>query len=271
LISWKSEAILGVLLVVFGLAILGWNLDVFEAGGAVMGFLLFGAIGVVFLVIYRKGEGNWWASIPAGALLGLAAVSLLETIADAPSSILGAIFLWAGAVPFVVLFRKSPKFFWAAFPGGFLALLGLLSLISGTRLGEALLALFVYWGIAVIFAIIFLRQPARWWAVIPAGSLFTLGLVELLERSHWGGPSSQGFVFCIGLAATFGFLYLIRSDANRLQWAKFPAIVLTVLSLLFLFSALAWGGFTKILALLFVAAGIYLIFSSRRSKGGAQS
>jgi hypothetical protein len=265
-ISWRSEAVLGLLLIVLGLAILGWNLNVFDAGGAVMGFLLFGALGVVFLVLYRKDDGNWWASIPAGALFGLSAVSLLGSIVDIPSSVLGAVFLWAGAAPFLLLFRREPRFFWAAMPGGFLALLGLLALISGTRVGEALLTLFIYWGIAIVFAVVFLRGPARWWAVIPAGSLFSLGLVELLERTDWGGASAQGFVFCLGLAATFGFLYLIRSEANGLQWAKVPAIILLVLSLLFLFSALAWGGFTKILALLLVAGGIYLIFSTRRSK-----
>lgn len=266
MISLKSEAILGLILILLGLALLGWNMDVFEAGGAVMGFLLFGAIGVVFLLVYRRTEENWWASIPCGAMLGLSAVCLLESIADFPSGMLGAIFLWSSAAPFLILFRREPRFFWAGIPGGFLALLGLLALISGTRIGGALLTLFVYWGIAIIFAAVFLKQPARWWAVIPAGSMFSLGLVELLERSDWGGPSSQGFVFCLGLAATFGFLYLIRSEANRLQWAKFPAVVLLILSLLFLFSALAWGGLTKILSLLMVAAGVYLLFFSKRSR-----
>lgn len=265
MVSLRSRSLLGLAIVVLGLAILGWNLDVFEAGGGMLGFLLFGALGLVFLLVHRKNDLNWWASIPAGALLGLAAVSLLEWIADSPSGVLGAIFLWASAAPFIFLFRKAPRFFWAAIPGGFLVLLGILALVSGTRVGGALLSLLIYWGIAIVFVVVFLRRPSRWWAIIPAGALFSIGLANLLERSEWGGASSQGFVVNLGLAATFGFLYLIRSDANRLRWAKYPAAVLLILSLLFLFSALAWGGFTKVMALLLVAGGAYLIFSSRRS------
>lgn len=264
--SWKNETVLGLVLVVLGLAILASNLEIFDVGGTLLGLLFFGGMGLVFLTVYRRGDDNWWASIPAGVMFGLAVVTILEAFDGTLAGITRALFLWACAAPFLILFRKDPKFFWASLPGGFLAIVGLVALISGTRVGSALLAWLLYWGIGATFAVIFVKQPARWWAIIPAGAFFSMGLVALIERIDLGGPSSQGFIFCLGLAATFAFLYLIRNEANKLQWAKFPAIVLLVVAVLFLFSALSWGGLVKIVSLIMVVGGLYLIFSARASK-----
>jgi hypothetical protein len=261
--SWRNEATLGIVLVLFGFAILASNLGLFHLGGALLGVLFFGGLGIVFLMVYRKGAANWWAVIPSGALFGLAAVSVLESSEGTPAGVSGAVFLWASGAPFALLFRREPRFYWASLPAGFLGILGVLALISGSRVGGALFAWLLYWGIGAIFAVLFLRAPSRWWAVIPAGSFFSLGVVELIERASWGGPSAQGFVFCLGLAATFGMLFLIRNDVNKLQWAKFPAVALAVISLLFLFSALSWGGFVKIVAIVMVLGGLYLLFAKR--------
>lgn len=262
--SWRSEAILGLVLVILGLAILASNLGLFHLGGALLGVLIFGGTGIVFLMVYRRSAANWWAAIPSGALFGLAAVSVLESSERTPGGVSGAVFLWASAVPFALLFRREPKFYWASMPAGFLGILGVLALISGSRVGGALFAWLLYWGVGAIFAALFLRAPSRWWAVIPAGSFFTLGVVELIGRASWGGPSAQGFVFCLGLAATFGFLFLIRNEINKLQWAKVPAIALAVISILFLFSALSWGGLVKIVAIAMVLGGLYLLFAKKR-------
>ncbi len=264
--SWRYEAILGIVLIALGLAILAANMEVFGLGGAVLGLLLFGGLGLVFAAVYTRSRDNWWAAIPAGALIGLGIVAVLESIESVPGNLSGAVFLWAGTVPFVLLYRREPRFFWASIPAAFLGVLGLLALVSGTRIGGALFALSLYWGAGAAFALLFFRRPSRWWAVIPAGALFSLGLLELLGRSGWGGPSSQGFIFCLGLAATFGFLYVIRNDANRLHWAKYPSIILLAISILFLFSALSWGGLLKIVSIAMVLAGLYLLFMSRRNR-----
>jgi len=91
--SMRHEAILGLVLVVLGFAILASNLEIFWIGSALLGLLLFGGLGIVFLVVYRQREQNWWAAIPAGALLGLAGVTLLESIESVPGGPSGAVFL----------------------------------------------------------------------------------------------------------------------------------------------------------------------------------
>lgn len=269
--SWRNEAILGAVLIVLGLLILTANLDFMHVGGAVLGLVFFGGVGFVFFKVYKSSAENWWAAIPAGALFGLAAVSVLESIEGTPPGVSGAAFLWASSLPFIILFRREPRFFWTSIPAGFLGILGLLALVSGTAVGGALFALLLYWGIGLTFGIVFLRRPERWWPVIPAGVFFSLGIVELLERARLGGPSFQAFLFCLGLAATFGFLFVIRNEENKLGWAKIPAVVLLLISLLFLFSALSWGVLVKVVSVLLVLAGLYLIFSSRRSAGRDQT
>lgn len=264
--SMRHEAILGLVLVVIGLAILASNLEIFWVGTALLGVLVFGGVGFVFLTVYRQKKQNWWAAIPAGALFGLAVVSLLESIESVPGGLSGAVFLWGCALPFAVLFRRDPRFFWASIPGGFLAVLGLLALLAGTRLGGAFFAWLLFWGFALAFATLFLKQPSRWWAIIPAGVLFSLGLLSLLQRARWAGGSAQGFVFFLGLAATFGFLYLIRNEGNKLQWAKYPAIVLLLISLLCFLSALSLGGFAKIIAVVMIGGGLYLIYTSGKAR-----
>jgi len=260
----RHEAILGLVLVVVGLFILASNMEFFRIGSAVIGLLLFGGLGVVFLSVYRQKEENWWAAIPAGALFGLAGVTVLESIEWVPGGLSGAVFLWGCAVPFILLFRREPRFFWASIPGGFLAVLGLLALLSGTRLGGAFFGWLLFWGFGLAFAVLFLKQPSRWWAIIPSGVFFSLGWLALLQATHWAGGSAQAFVFFLGLAATFGFLFLIRNEQNKLHWAKYPSIVLLLISILCLFSALSWGGLVTIFSIMMIAIGLYLLYTNRK-------
>jgi hypothetical protein len=262
--SMRHEAILGLVLVVLGLAILASNLEVFWIGSALLGLLLFGGLGIVFLAIYRQRDQNWWAAIPAGALFGLAGVTLLESIESVPGGLSGAVFLWGCAIPFIILFRKEPRFFWASIPGGFLAVLGLLALLSSTRLGGAFFTWLLFWGFGLAFAIVFLKQPSRWWSVIPSGVFFSLGWLALFQSARWAGGSAQAFIFFLGLAVTFGFLFLIRNEENRLQWAKYPAFVLLLISALFLFSALSWGAMVTIASVAMIGGGLYLIYTNRK-------
>lgn len=266
MISAKNEAILGLILIMLGLAVLASNFELFDVGATLLGFLVFGGVGFIFLISCRRGHECWWAIIPAGVMFGLAAVTALEAFEGTPAPLSRAVFLWACAAPFIVLFRRDPRFFWASIPGGFLAFVGLVALLSGTKLGGALLAWLLYWGIGAAFVAVFLKESSRWWAIIPAGAFFSLGIVSLVARTDLGGPSAQGFILNLGLAATFGFLYLIRNETNRLQWARLPAIILLVVSILFLFSALSWDGLVKVLSVALVAVGVYFVLSSRRSK-----
>jgi hypothetical protein len=80
------------------------------------------------------------------------------------------------------------------------------------------------------FWAIYLASQARWWAVIPGGTLLTLTLVTGLSET-WPGQD-LGWVFFLGLSATFGLLYLLPTSAGRMRWALYPSAGLLAMALL---------------------------------------
>lgn len=136
---------------------------------------------------------------------------------------------------------------WASIVG--FALLGLaFAAISGDWAGFYFLGL-----IGGGFASVYVLNRKHWWAVIPAGVLWTLSLVVASENifPRW----DEGTLFFAGLAATFGYLFAYE----RQRWAIFPAVALLVVGVL----AMSFTGGWVFPALL-IAAGIYAM--KRQSK-----
>ncbi len=70
----------------------------------------------------------------------------------------------------------------------------------------------------------------------------------------------RGTVFFLGFAATFGTLYL-RRGAIPTEWAKYPAIVFSLIALLSLVSNVGLSGGP----LLLIVLGVIVLYSSLRS------
>jgi hypothetical protein len=136
---------------------------------------------------------------------------------------------------------------WASIVG--FALLGLaFAAISGRWDGFYFLGL-----LGGGFASVYVLQRKHWWAVIPAGVLWTLSLVVASENifPRW----DEGTLFFAGLAATFGYLFAYE----RQRWAIFPAVALLMVGVL----AMSFTGGWVFPALL-IAAGVYAM--KRQSK-----
>jgi len=74
-----------------------------------------------------------------------------------------------------------------------------------------------------------------------------------------------GWLFLLGLSATFGLVYLLgRHEGRRMEWPLWPAGILAVIALLSLVEASNLAGFVWPLAL--ILAGLYLIWRSLRGK-----
>jgi hypothetical protein len=134
----------------------------------------------------------------------------------------------------------------AAFP---LFGLALATLWSGDWGGGAFLA-----SLGAGFASRYLSGRDRWWAVIPAGVLFTLALVAVLGSRIWGVDT--GVLFFLGLAATFAVLW--RLPDHPQPWAIYPAAVCGVLAFIVLTTTGGW-----LVPVLLIAAGVYLVLRSR--------
>ncbi len=114
-------------------------------------------------------------------------------------------------------------------------------------------------GAGFSFGAIYLNNMAKWWAVIPAGVLLTLGLVSILDELFPINRGSYSFLTFFGFSLTFFYLYLIRNEKRQLRWAIYPATVLFFLSMtgLFInsrmnFNQIVFGGILILLGLIYI-------------------
>jgi hypothetical protein len=75
----------------------------------------------------------------------------------------------------------------------------------------------------------------NWWALIPAGSLFSIALAIALNQILTG--LEIGGVFLIGLGFTFGVVGFVPTPQGRMRWALIPALILIVVGFLVLVAA----------------------------------
>jgi len=163
--------------------------------------------------------------VAVGALLLLQTLGIFRFVWDFVWSIL---FL-AGGVAFLVAFLGREEDWWAAIPG--MALLGIGALIglSIIGLGEIIGGVVFLGALSLSFWLVYLRRRENWWAVIPGGVLLTLAVVAGLEQVvPW---AETGGLFFVGLALTFGAVYLLPTPQGRMTWALIPAAVLLVVGL----------------------------------------
>jgi hypothetical protein len=121
------------------------------------GSIILGGIGLAFLLVYLVRPAFWWALIPAGTMLSLAAITGLSNFVNGEA--VGGLFLLGLAVTFAILaFIPTPmgKMRWPLIPAAVL-------FIIGAGLVSASADIFKYiWPILLILAglYLFLRRPS---------------------------------------------------------------------------------------------------------------
>jgi len=180
-----------------------------------------------------------------------------------------ALLVGAGGLAFLGVFISNREQWWALIPS--FTLLGLASTLalSDTSLAGGWVGAIFLGAIGAAFLVIYLLRREYWWALIPAGALFTLALVSAAS-SVLPGEASGGILF-LGLAATFGSLYMLPApigdprqgsgdperEPGRQQWALIPAGVLALLGILMIASSGALIGLIVPVAL--IVAGGYVV------------
>jgi hypothetical protein len=168
----------------------------------------------------------------------------------------------AGGVAFLAALVHNRARWWAAIPG--CALLGIGLLISLDDLTPTLARA---WGGALFlgmlglgFWVVYLVCRACWWAIIPGGTLFTLALIAGLSEMMAG--QDLGWVFFLGLSATFGLVYLLPTPAGRMHWAIYPAATLLAMALLVMAAMGEAANLVWPAAL--ILAGVYMVYRTLR-------
>ncbi|NJN44337.1 MAG: hypothetical protein HC806_06195 [Anaerolineae bacterium] len=109
-----------------------------------------GIIGLGFIAVYLRSPKQWWAIIPAGALISIAGVGALETLIKEPGpvEIGGVLFLGMGVTFFLVFLLPSAdgRRRWAIWPAiGLLFVGGMITAAATDLLG-------ILWPVALILA-----------------------------------------------------------------------------------------------------------------------
>jgi hypothetical protein len=208
-----------------------------------------------------------WRLILGSALLVLGAIGLLQALNILPAHgsfyaiLFGILFAVAGFVFLSILFGDQSQW-WAAIPGiilvGLSGLLwmGYLAPALSTRYGGA----FFLACIGLSFVVVYLLDRRNWWAIIPAGVMFTLVAITALQNIS--GLESGGLIF-LGLALTFALLGIIPVEGGRMRWPWYPAVILLVMGIIISFSIGSILNF--ILPLILILIGLMMVFRTLRS------
>jgi len=174
------------------------------------------------------------------------------------------LFAGAGAAFLATYVAQPTARWWAVIPA--CALLGIAALIAlsalpGT-LGDRIGAPVFLGALGLAFLMIYMREPKRWWAIIPAGAVISAGTTALTESLHL--PVNGGAVMMFGLAATFGLLSLVRTTEGKMRWPLVPAAVLAGLGLMILAQSSRLGGL--VWPILIVLVGVAFVVRSLPSR-----
>jgi hypothetical protein len=203
--------------------------------------------------------------ILAGALILLGLLFLLQNFSLINTAWAGiwAIIFVAGGVAFIAVYLRDHNSWWALIPGCALLGIGIITGIEAVAPASVVQATGgIFLGlIGVAFLMIYLTRRENWWAVIPAGALFTLAAVATISP-YYAGPAT-GAIFFFGIAATFLALYVLPDLRHRQPWAIWPAIACAGLGLVTLLSEVSAGAW--LWPLILIAVGGYLFFRWYRS------
>lgn len=169
------------------------------------------------------------------------------------------IFTAAGIV-FLVTYLLDKKKIWAVVLSLFFLFVGISIFISESRyMPEGVIGGLFTFIVGTGFLSAYLKDKKNWWAIIPAGILYTVTIMVVLGEYYWYYEDFLAPVFFTGTGLTFGILYLIRNEENKLYWAKIPALILLIFGI---FSgAVVFVDFDENLGFSFIliAAGIAII------------
>lgn len=202
---WRVVA--GLLIIIVGIVLLAAALGWLSLASDLWGVLAPFGGAAIFLAVWLGDTSQWWPLIPGGFLFAGGVASLFDLLGIA-DWLTGLIALGGGSLPFLYIYLRNRKAnWWALIPGGILLGIAVTTALAGL-IGEAWEATFVLWGIAAVFAVVFLANRRNSWALIPAGVLAFIGL----GVSPFG--FSIGLLFGAGLIV-LGALIILRVILGR--------------------------------------------------------
>jgi hypothetical protein len=205
------------------------------------------------------GSRIFWGGllILAGVLFLLDNLGLL-TIGD----LIWAILLGLGGIAFLTVFLTYRQNWWALIPGCTLVGVSITLFLDFflPQVGSVTSGLIILGSIGLAFLIIYLLNWENWWALIPAGVLFTLAVVSVLDELY--PQMDTGSVFFVGLGLTFAALAILPNPIGQMRWAFIPAVILIVIGIVI--AAVQFPVLSVVFALALILVGVFFLLRAFR-------
>jgi hypothetical protein len=122
------------------------ELDVLR--GDVVALFVFAAIAIPFLYAYFRNRRAWWYLIPAYVMIALFGLIGLDSLGAFMGDTEVSYIMFAIALPFLYVYVRNTKNWWALIPGGIMAIIGFAFLFTaelGGYIGPAFIILVGLW------------------------------------------------------------------------------------------------------------------------------
>jgi len=194
--------------------------------------------------------------------------------------VIGPAVMFLFALCFSVIAAWSKKNQWAIIPAGIFATIGLgiaLDILIPESEATGPVFMFLFAATFTAFAIL---SKNHWWAIFPAGFFASLGLVVALDIlvPHEAYPAPPGtltwgfytWVLFLGLAATFGVLWLLRKILPT-SWAIYPAAGFLAIAVLFIIEGAHYSEYwLETMLLVFGVMLLLAVLTRKRPAAGTQ-
>ncbi len=183
-------------------------------------------------------------------LILLGVFFLLTQFIPALSGLVWAAVIAAVGLAFLSVYFSNRANWWALIPAYvFIAIGGVIALAT-IEFPEGGIAAYVMMAIALPFYVVYLRNRANWWALIPAYAMTALAVLVLLPvRLMEGGLVAAYVMFAIALP----FLYVYVRN-RRHWWALIPGSITAAIGVGLLVANMAY-----VIPTLMIIVGIYLL------------
>jgi hypothetical protein len=249
--STKQGVIWGGLLIVFGViglvdSLTDLSLWVWVVAMAVMGVGVF--------AVFLADTSEWWPLIPAYILIALAAFIATVELKILGDLLIAPVILALIAIPFLVVYFRDRSQWWPLIPSYVLLIIAaMIALIDTGVLQDAWVATFVLGGIGLPFLVVYLINRMNWWALIPAYTMFAVGLmVGLIDARILRDTIIPAYVF---LSIAIPFFVVYARDTSQ-WWPLIPGGIMGLMGVIFL---MAGEFFDYVVPILIIIAGAIIL------------
>jgi hypothetical protein len=142
------------------------------------------AVGLAVLIVYLTDRSMQELLIPIYVLWVIAAFLALIELNLLRDQIIATYVLTAIGLPFLVVYLRNRAEWWYLIPAYvMLAIAGLVALTGAGIMQDRLVPAYVMYAIAIPFVVVYLRNRANWWALIPGGIMAIIGTSLLLTQT----------------------------------------------------------------------------------------